>query len=94
MNSLKDLRNHLASEYKKRRIVYYSCMSESKGAGRNKQIVRALKHHLIGTEIEVNHACLSYGKATVHSLVECVRKKIGKFIEDCDPFIAQVFNLL
>lgn len=92
MNSLKDLRNHLAIEHRKRRVVYYSCMSESKGADRDKQIVRALKHHLIGTEMKVKHACLSHADVTVHSLVKCVRKEIGKFIENCDPFITEKAN--
>lgn len=92
MNSLKDLRNHLAIEHRKRRVVYYSCMSESKGADRDKQIVRALKHHLIGTEMKVKHACLSHADVTVHSLVKCVREKIGKFIENCDPFITEKAN--
>ncbi|PFX19184.1 hypothetical protein AWC38_SpisGene16412 [Stylophora pistillata] len=79
MKSLQKLKNHLAGEDEKRRIEDYSCMSARKGADRDKQIVMALKHHIIGVEMEVKPACLSRADVTVHSLVESVRKKMKDF---------------
>lgn len=89
MKSRQDVWNHLTGEREKRRIVPHSCMSPGKSA---KQIVGALKHHLIGVEIKVKLICLSSADVTVHSLMECVRKKVGKYVIDCDPFIAEKAN--
>lgn len=89
MNSSQDLDTHLANG-NKQRIVYYSCKA-GEGVDRDKQIVKALKRHIIGTEMKVNTTCLYLANETfpVQSLVQCVKNNVKKHVEDCDPFQAE-----
>ena len=89
MNSSQDLDTHLTNG-NKQRIVYYSCKA-GEGVDRDKQIVKALKRHIIGTEMKVNTTCLYLANETfpVQSLVQCVKNNVKKHVEHCDPFQAE-----
>ena len=70
MASLKDLENHLETRQGSHSIVLYTCVADH-DAG-SKQILEALKTHIVGIRMKVNKR----NSHTKDEVVKCVREKI------------------
>lgn len=75
MASLKDLKTHLQTGKGLHSIVLYTCVADHDAD--NKQILEALKPHIVGISMKV----IKKRSATKDDLVKCVREKIEKHPE-------------
>lgn len=72
MASLKDLENHLQSGNGLNSIVLHTCDTDRDAE--DKQIVKALKRHIVGIRMKVN----TKSSETKNDLVKCVRQKVER----------------
>ena len=80
MVSLKDLENHLQTGEGLHRIVLHTCVADHDAD--SKQILEALKPHIVGIRMKVN----TKSSEKRDNMVKCVREKIDQH-PDINPLI-------